>query len=74
MDLNRIMLDLKAERDVLAAAIDCLERLIAGRVRKRGRPPACLRPATGGNQAESQGSEQRTRGNPLRHSTGAREG
>ena len=42
MDLNRIIQDLKAERDVLAAAIDCLERLAAGRGRKRGRPPKWL--------------------------------
>ena len=42
MDLNRIIQDLKAERDVLAAAIECLERLAAGRGRKRGRPPKWL--------------------------------
>ena len=42
MDLNRIIADLKAERDVLAATIECLERLAAGRGRKRGRPPAWL--------------------------------
>ena len=28
--------------DVLAAAIECLERLAAGRARKRGRPPKWL--------------------------------
>jgi hypothetical protein len=38
MDLNRIIQDLKTERDVLAAAIECLEQLAAGRARKRGRP------------------------------------
>ena len=42
MDLNRIIQDLKAERDVLAAAIECLERLATGRGRKRGRPPKWL--------------------------------
>jgi ribosomal protein S12 methylthiotransferase accessory factor YcaO len=42
VDLNRIIQDLKAERDVLAAAIECLERLVAGRVKKRGRPPKWL--------------------------------
>jgi hypothetical protein len=31
VDLNRTIQDLKAERDVLAAAIECLERLAAGR-------------------------------------------
>ena len=42
MDLNRIIQHLKAERDVLVAAIECLEQLAAGRARKRGRPPKWL--------------------------------
>ena len=42
MDLNRIIQELKAERDVLVAAIESLERLAAGRARKRGRPPKWL--------------------------------
>ena len=37
-DDNRIIKELKAARDLLAAAIECLERLDAGRGRKRGRP------------------------------------
>jgi hypothetical protein len=52
VDLNRIIIDLKAQRDVLAAAIECLERLAAGRGKKRGRPPAWMRPASGGNRAD----------------------
>ena len=50
MDLNRIIQDLKAERDVLAAAIECLEQLAAGRGRKRGRPPSWLSERTEGTQ------------------------
>ena len=50
MDLNRIIEDLKAERDVLAAAIESLERLAAGRGKKRGRPPAWLGDRGEGNQ------------------------
>jgi hypothetical protein len=43
VDLNTIIEKLKAERDVLAAAIECLERLAASsRGKKRGRPPAWL--------------------------------
>jgi hypothetical protein len=42
VDLNRIIQDLKVERDRLAAAIECLEQLAAGRARKRGRPPKWL--------------------------------
>jgi hypothetical protein len=43
LDLNRIIQHLKVERDVLAAAIECLEQLAAGRAKKRGRPPAWLK-------------------------------
>jgi len=43
MNLNKIIQDLKAEEERLAAAIECLERLAAGRGRKRGRPPAWLK-------------------------------
>jgi hypothetical protein len=53
VDLNRIVLDLKAERDALAAAIECLERLAAGRVRKRGRPPAWLKQTVVSNRTGS---------------------
>jgi hypothetical protein len=53
MDLNRIIQDLKAERDVLAAAIECLERLVAGRVKKRGRPPKWLSERGEGTQPSS---------------------
>jgi hypothetical protein len=42
VDLNRIIAELKNERDVLAAAIESLERLVTGRGRKRGRPPKWL--------------------------------
>jgi hypothetical protein len=42
VDLNTIIEKLKAERDTLAAAIECLEQLVAGRVKKRGRPPKWL--------------------------------
>jgi hypothetical protein len=43
VDIHRIIADLKAERDVLAAAIEYLERLAAGRGKKRGRPPAWMK-------------------------------
>ena len=50
MDLNRIIAELKAERGVLAAAIECLEQLATGRARKRGRPPAWLKERGEGTQ------------------------
>jgi hypothetical protein len=42
VELNTIIEKLKAERDTLAVAIECLEQLAAGRARKRGRPPKWL--------------------------------
>src|ERR1017187_636121 len=55
VDLNRIIQDLKAERDVLAAAIECLERLAARRGKTRGRPPAWIRPTSDPNQTVASG-------------------
>jgi hypothetical protein len=54
VDLNRIVQGLKAERDVLAAAIESLERLAAGRGRKRGRPPAWLNASANGEKRKRQ--------------------
>jgi hypothetical protein len=50
VDLNTIIEKLKAERDVLAAAIESLERLATGRGRKRGRPPKWLKEKSEGRQ------------------------
>jgi hypothetical protein len=50
VDLNRIIEKLKAERDTLAAAIECLEQLAAGRARKRGRPPKWLKQSVVSNR------------------------
>jgi hypothetical protein len=65
VDLNRIIQDLKVERDRLAAAIECLEQLAAGRARKRGRPLKWLSERGEGTQpsnadASGHGSEGRT--------------
>jgi hypothetical protein len=68
MDLNRIVQGLKAERDVLAAAIESLERLAAGRGRKRGRPPAWLNVARVSNpQARRCGKPRDTTPVSTRH-------
>jgi len=42
MDINKILGELKAERDQIEMAILSLERLLAGRGKRRGRPPAWL--------------------------------
>ena len=56
MDLNTIIEKLKAERDTLAAAIECLERLVADRVKKRGRPPKWLSERGEGRQPGNAGA------------------
>ena len=42
MDVTRILAELKAEREQIENAIAMLERLVNGRTRRRGRPPAWL--------------------------------
>jgi hypothetical protein len=42
MDVSKILIDLRAERQQLEEAILSLERLARGRGRKRGRPPAWM--------------------------------
>jgi hypothetical protein len=43
MDLTKMIAELQAERDRLDQAILALERLSAGKERKRGRPPKWLK-------------------------------
>ena len=40
MDMNKMLAELRTERDQLDEAIVTLERLVAGRGKRRGRPPA----------------------------------
>ena len=42
MDVNKMLEDLRREREQLEEAILTLERLARGRGRRRGRPPAWL--------------------------------
>jgi len=42
MDINRMLEELRAERAQVEEAIIVLERLAAGRGRRRGRPPAWM--------------------------------
>lgn len=43
MDLHKMIVELESERDRLNQAIFALERLSAGKAKKRGRPPKWLR-------------------------------
>jgi hypothetical protein len=42
MDVGRILAEMRLEREQLEEAIASLERLAAGSVKRRGRPPAWL--------------------------------
>jgi hypothetical protein len=42
MDINRILSDLRVEREQLEEAILALQRLAAGGAKRRGRPPAWM--------------------------------
>jgi hypothetical protein len=42
MDIHKMLIELRADRDQLDEAILVLERLAAGRGRRRGRPPAWM--------------------------------
>jgi hypothetical protein len=42
MDINKMLADLRLERDQIIQAIGVLERLTIGQGRRRGRPPKWL--------------------------------
>lgn len=45
MDVNKILSDLRQEREQIEDAIVSLERLARGRGKRRGRPPAWMKEA-----------------------------
>ncbi|MBI1357294.1 MAG: hypothetical protein GC160_23380 [Acidobacteria bacterium] len=45
MDVNKILLELRQEREQIEDAIISLERLARGRGKRRGRPPAWMKDA-----------------------------
>jgi hypothetical protein len=42
MDLHKMIAELQAEKERLDEAIQALERLTAGKIKRRGRPPRWL--------------------------------
>jgi hypothetical protein len=52
MNLNQMILDLRAERDSLTAAMAVLEGIAQSRGRRRGRPPAWLASLTGAKEPD----------------------
>ncbi|MBV8452768.1 MAG: hypothetical protein JOZ29_10910 [Deltaproteobacteria bacterium] len=72
MDVDKMLAELRLEREQIEEAILTLERLARGRGRRRGRPPAWLKDAaaaeageTGEEEAHAASSgEPRRRGRP----------
>jgi len=67
MDVGKILEELKAERLRLQSAIESLERLALGRVRRRGRPPNWMtearrrgRPPGSKNKTQNTATAQKT--------------
>jgi hypothetical protein len=42
MDINKMLAELRAEREAVDQAIIVLQRIAAGRAKRRGRPPAWM--------------------------------
>ena len=57
MDVNKILVELRQERQQIEEAIISLERLARGRGRRRGRPPAWLSLATQKRRGRPPGSK-----------------
>ncbi|HYM10687.1 MAG TPA: hypothetical protein VEU62_08140 [Bryobacterales bacterium] len=57
MDVNKILVELRQERQQIEEAIISLERLARGRGRRRGRPPAWLALATEKRRGRPPGSK-----------------
>ena len=47
MDLTAMLMELRAERDLIDEAIVSLERIARGQGKRRGRPPAWLKNPSG---------------------------
>jgi len=64
MDINRMLAELRSQRDQLTEAVSVLERLAAGRGKRRGRPPAWM---TGAKRLEGpKGSKNNPKQEPGR--------
>jgi hypothetical protein len=72
VDVDKMLAELRLEREQIEEAILTLERLARGRGRRRGRPPAWLKDANGTASEEeaahdlgSHETEPRRRGRPV---------
>ncbi len=61
MDVNKILNELRQERDLLQHTIDTLERLARGQGKRRGRPPAWLKERTRRRVQSNQNANKQSR-------------
>ncbi len=61
MDVNKILLDLRQEREQIEDAIISLERLARGRGKRRGRPPNWMKQADERKRGRPPGSTNKAR-------------
>ena len=61
MDVNKMIAELRSEREQIEEAILSLERLARGQGKRRGRPPAWLKAAQGEPVAAAAGPKRRGR-------------
>jgi hypothetical protein len=59
MDVNKILIELRHEREQIEEAIVSLERLARGRGKRRGRPPAWMKDATERRRGRPPGSKNK---------------
>jgi hypothetical protein len=69
LDVDKMLAELRLEREQIEEAILTLERLARGRGRRRGRPPGWLKEVTSGSDSGAEDSasgapETRRRGRP----------
>jgi hypothetical protein len=65
LDVDKMLVELRLEREQIEEAILTLERLARGRGRRRGRPPSWLREATAAADSFSEAPvEVKRRGRP----------
>lgn len=58
MDVNKILQELRQEREQIEDAIISLERLARGRGKRRGRPPAWMKDAQDRKKVRAKGKDQ----------------
>ena len=61
MDVNKILLELRQEREQIDDAIISLERLARGRGKRRGRPPNWMKQADERKRGRPPGSTNKAR-------------